>query len=72
MAIPFSQANLALLDRAIASGVKSIEIDGHVTTWRTMDEMMAVRALMEASLTNTQRKQPLDRARYASFRNFDE
>lgn len=53
----FTQAQIDALDAAIAANVLTVEYDGERVTYRSMDELLKARALMN----------PFNRQSYAKF-----
>lgn len=47
----YTQTDLDRIDRAIASGTLSVELDGQKITYRSMDELLKARGLI-ASVVN--------------------
>jgi hypothetical protein len=47
----WSQSDLDKLNRAIGQGVTSVAFRDRTVTYRSIDEMLRVRSLMEAELT---------------------
>lgn len=64
----FTQANLDLLEQAIASGVTEVSYDGQVTKYRSLNQMIQIRDMMRSELglpasstsasANTRRSEP--------------
>lgn len=46
----FSQSDLDAIESAIATGELTVEIEGKRVTYRSMDELMAARALISSTL----------------------
>lgn len=47
----FTSAHLAALDEAIASGATRVTYDGKTVEYRSLSELMAARATVQAQLT---------------------
>lgn len=62
----FTQANLATLNKAIASGRLAVECDGEKITYRSLNELLKARDLVKASLA-AQSSTPRTRGSIASF-----
>lgn len=58
----FTQTQLDAIDAALASGELSVTYDGRSVVYRSVDELLKVRAIVVRSLTPT-----LDRRSYAEF-----
>lgn len=49
----FSQSQLTALETAIASGTRTVSYDGTSVTYHSLDEMMRLRATMQADVDAT-------------------
>lgn len=48
----YSQADLDRLDKAIASGRLTVEVDGHRVTYRSLAELIQARAIVDRALAS--------------------
>lgn len=63
----FSQSDLDRIDRAIASGQLSVEIDGTRIQYRAMSDLIAARGLIERQISAAAGSSAASGSTYAEF-----
>jgi len=62
----FSQTDLTAIETAIATGELTVEIEGKRVTYRSMDELMSARVLIQGALVESGIITQKPRTTYAS------